>query len=124
MGEDAGTTLNSEEQGGARTEEEEDEGRALTGEGERCLKLGLKAEEGAVVRSESCPGGAVGGGLSTRFSKEGLEGGRLVVGDRESWWFGSLEQVLDRARLPCVAGRSSGLRLVNVGRQSAVSVTV
>lgn len=49
VGEDAGTTLNGEEQGGTRTEEEEggrgeEVGRALTGDGEWCVRLGLKAE--------------------------------------------------------------------------------
>lgn len=53
VGGDVGTTRNGEEQGGART-------GALTGEGERCLELGLKAE-GAMVRSESWPGVAMDG---------------------------------------------------------------
>lgn len=96
VGEDAGTTLNGEEQGDARTEEEEEGGRvgevekALMGEGELCLRLGLKAE-GAVVGSVSWLG------LSTRpgVSKEGREeerlpGGRLVT-DPETCWSASLE---------------------------------
>lgn len=98
VGEDAGAILNGEEQGGAWTEEEE--GRALTGEGERCLRLGLKAE-GALLRSVSGPWLAI-AALSTRLevSKEGLEDGRLPegrqglarpVGDFEPFWFGSLE---------------------------------
>lgn len=48
-GEDAGTALNCEEQEGARPEEDKggrtaEVGGALTGEGERFLKLGLKAD--------------------------------------------------------------------------------
>lgn len=81
VAEDAGAPLNGEEQGGGRTEEEE-EGRALTGEGERCLRLGLKAEE-AVVRSVSRPGVTKAGlGLSIRLdvSDEGREDGRLPEG--------------------------------------------
>lgn len=110
VGENAGTILNGEEQGGTWTEgEEEEEGRALTGEGERCLRLGLKAE-GAVVRPMSWPGVAMAGlGLSTRLdvSMEGLEGGRLPEGrlemgrllrDREPCWSGSLE-VTEKHRL-------------------------
>lgn len=96
MGENAGTILNGEEQGVARTEEEE-EGRALTGEGERCLRLGLKAE-GAVVMSMSWPGLVMAGfNLSTRLdaSIEGLEDGQRsegrLVGDCEPCWSGSLE---------------------------------
>lgn len=49
VGEDAGTALNGEEQRGARPEEDKggrtvEVGGALTGEGERFLKLGLKAD--------------------------------------------------------------------------------
>lgn len=72
------------------------------GEGERCLRLGLKAE-GAVVRSVFWPGMAIAGlGLSTRLdvSEEGLEGwqppeGRLEMktsaAAREPCWSASLE---------------------------------
>lgn len=94
VGEDPGTILNGEEQGGERTEEE---GRALTGEGERCLRLGLMAE-----RSVSWPAVAMSAlGLSARLkvSKEGLEDGWLpegrmemggLVGDCKLSWSGSL----------------------------------
>lgn len=96
VGEDAGTTLNGEEQGDTGTEEEEEGGRvgeiekALMGEGELCLRLGLKAE-GAVVGSVSMLG------LSIRLgvSKEGREEGRLsvgtLVGDAKPCWSGSLD---------------------------------
>lgn len=59
VGDNAGTTLNGEEQGGARPEEEEggrraEVGGALTGEGERFLKLGLRAD-GATESSGAWP---------------------------------------------------------------------
>lgn len=120
VAEDAGAPLNGEEQGGGRTEEEE-EGRALTGEGERCLRLGLKAEED-VVRSVSRPGVTKAGlGLSIRLdvSDEGREDGRLPEGrHREPCWSDSLKLVLDRACVPSAEGKSCGLWLVNVGRRS------
>lgn len=100
VGEDAGTILNGVVQGDAWTEEEDEEGRALTGEGERFRRLGLKAE-GDVVRSVSRPGTVMARiGLSTRLdvSKEGLEDGRLPEGNLEigrlvgeRCWSGSLE---------------------------------
>lgn len=122
VAEDAGAPLNGEEQGGARTEEEEEEeGIALTGEGERCLRLGLKAEED-VVRSVSRPGVTKAGlGLSIRLdvSDEGREDGRLPEGrHREPCWSDSLKLVLDRACVPSAEGKSCGLWLVNVGRRS------
>ncbi len=86
MGEDSGTILNGEEQGDARTEDKEgeEEGRALTGEREWCLRLGLKAE-GAIVRPVSWPVLAMTAlGLSTRLnvSKEGLEDGLKLPEER------------------------------------------
>lgn len=98
VGEDTEAILNGEEQGGAWTKEEG--GRALTGEEERCLRLGLKAE-GTLLGSVSWPGVVI-AGPSTRLeiSKEGLEDGRLPDGRlglarpmrvREPCWSGSLE---------------------------------
>lgn len=108
VGEEAETTLNGEEQGGARPEEgtegkgEEEEGKARTGEGERCLMLGLKAEGGRMKSLFWSEGG------TARLcffpwmdiSWEGLEEGWLaerrlgsgsVVRPPGSCWFGSLE---------------------------------
>lgn len=139
VGEGAATTLNGEGQGDARTEEEEEGGRegevekALMGEGELCLRLGLKAE-GAVVGSASWldlstkPGVSKDGRKEERLPEGGLAMGALV-GDPEPCWSASLElqsygvvllifQVLKGARLPVVVGMSGGLWLVNVGRQS------
>jgi len=79
LGEDAETTLNGEEE--EEEEEEEDGGSALTGEGERCLRLGLKAGGSA-----SGPGGA---GLSSRSSQEDLD--RRPMGGPESRRSESLE---------------------------------
>lgn len=91
VGEDAGTALNGEEQGGARPQEEEG-GReeeveeALTGEGERFLKLGLNADGAGessgswleVIRAEL--------GGSTR-----LDDGHRMLGNPDPCWSSSLE---------------------------------
>lgn len=99
----AGIILNGEEQGGAWTEEEEGEGRTLTGEGEQCLRLSLKAD-GAVVRSLYWSG-VVMAGLGV--SKDGPEDGRLpdgrlavdrVAGGPEPCWSENLEAT-DKHRL-------------------------
>lgn len=115
VGEDADeTSLKGEEQGGDLTEEG---GGDPTGEGERFLRLGLKAEGGA-GRSFSWPEGSkTGEGLSIglHVSKEALEDGRLEV-DCESCRSGSL--VSDAACWPAAVGRSCGRWLVNVGRRS------
>lgn len=98
VGEDAGAILHGEEQGGAWAEEEG--GSALTGEGERCLRRGLKAE-GTLLASVSWSGVVI-AGPSARLedSKEGLEDGQLPEGKPgltglvcESCWSGSLEPI-------------------------------